>query len=284
MDPQAQPNPTPIQIGPGKNPAPASAAQKGPFLTILAVILSIIAIALVALAIYMYSTGKTINQIIGREAATAEGGDEDDEDADADGEDEADDEEVLSTITGEFITAEVPENWTVTEYYDGDGTDTLTAGVVYTGLTGITIANPDGDVVFTLSAMYGIGGTEACEDFYQFADTSDTYYDEVVATNALDGSPAPTIIDLSAVDHTAFDFLNKSVRRVDTDLYWDKTPGAVNFDAACGIYFGAWELTDISFDADGDAKHTYHPEVAVGTPEDELLILDDILASFTPTP
>lgn len=286
MDPQQQTPPP----APAMPPAPKPENGKGTLWTILAIILSIVAVALIALAIYMYVSGKSLNQIIGRGATPADEGDDGDdssgdgEDEDAEDEDE-EDEEALVPFTGDTITAEAPEEWTITEYYDGDqyGTTTLTTGVAYSGLTGITVSNPDDEVVFNLTGVYGIGGTDACSQFYQFSDTDPDYYDEIVALSAID-EIVPTIVDHSGDDYSAYDLLGLSVRRVDTSLFWDTSAGAETFDPGCGITYYAWELSPISFEGDGTTIHTYHAVITAGTPDAELLILDDILASIEVLP
>lgn len=236
---------------------------------------------------YLYVTGKSISELIGREAATADEGGADDEDAGADGEAEADEEAEEAepvAFLGDAISATMPVGWTITEYFDGDYSTMLSEGPIYEGLTGLTVSNPDSEVVFELEAVLGVGGTNECTQYFQFSDSVESYYDEVVATNAEEGAPAPAIVDLTGVDYTSFNFLGRDYRRAETTMYWDIQPATASYDAACGINHGLWEITEIAFDYDGDTSHTYDGTITPGTPAAELLILDDILASFEPMP
>jgi hypothetical protein len=45
------------------------------------------------------------------------------------------------TFIGEAVTATLPKGWSIQEYFNGEGSDMLTEGVTYTGLTGLKIFN-----------------------------------------------------------------------------------------------------------------------------------------------
>lgn len=285
MNPQAQPAPK-VEIAPSQTPtpSPAPSAAKGGWLTILAVILAVVAVALVGLAVYLYSTGKTISELFSTPTENADSGDQDGGDSSMDGDNQSDNGEATITYNGEYITAELPEGWVVSEYYDGEGGAIMVEGPVYEGLTGITVSNPDEEVVFELGAVMGVGGTDACSEFFQFADTSEGYYDEVLALAVSEEMGPPTITDFTSTDYTEFSFFEKAIRRIGTTLYWDKTPATASFDAACGMNHGLWSLDHLYFLADETESNSYQAKVTAGTPEAELLILDEILASFAPKP
>lgn len=290
MNPQTQPpvatpSPTPTPA-PSSLPTPATnTGVKGVIWTVLAVVLSIIAVALIALSIYMYSSGKTLSQLMGKSATPESGSDEGDDasgDSDSEENDDAEDEE-LELFTGDYFTGEHPGGWIITEYVDGAGSDMLVEGAEYFGVTGITIDNPDGDTVFTLGAVMGIGGTEECTEYYQFSDSNQAYYNSIVAINTGLGSAAPTIVNLAGKSYTDVTLFGKALRRVETDLFWDVNPNSAGFDAACGISYAFFELPGLSFLYDEESSHTYQAQIALGTPEDELLILDSILSSLVVT-
>ena len=208
--------------------------------------------------------------------------DADEVDDEEDAADEAtDDEDVDAPVsfTGDYVTAEHLETWTITEYMNGDGTTMLVEGVDYTGLTGLTITNSDGAGVLRMEAVYGIGGMAACMEYYEFDDSDAAYYAEVVTLSAVE-DVVPSVVDLTSSDYSEYTLFGKSVRRVDTVLYWDTTAGSDTFDAACGISHGVWSIAAPNFVAYGDDSGSYQLTLAPGASEADLVILDDIFESL----
>lgn len=186
-----------------------------------------------------------------------------------------------TTITGELVSGEVPEDWTILEYKNGAGTDMLTSGVTYTGLTGLEVKNPTGTVVFKLEGVYGIGGVDSCENYYQFSDDSAAYLAQVKATNVEVGQPAPTIADLTAATYQEYELFGIRIRRIGTAIYWDVTTGDSYFQAACGIRKPFFNFVAPTFKGDGTSVDSYQFTVNSTSPESELLELDAILESLT---
>ncbi len=185
------------------------------------------------------------------------------------------------TVTGEFTRGEVPEGWTIVEYKNGAGSDMLVSGVTYTGLTGLEVKNPDGTVVFKLEGVYGIGGLDSCQNYYQFSDDSAAYLAGVQATNTEVGEPAPTIVDLTAAAYQDFELFGIPVRRISTAIYWDVTAGDAYFQAACGIRARIFNFTNPAFSGDGTSINSYQFTINTTSPESDLLELDTILNSLT---
>jgi hypothetical protein len=135
-------------------------------------------------------------------------------------------------------------------------------------------------VIFSLKAVYGIGGVEACEDYFQFADNDTDYYNQIVADSAVHGI-TPTIVDYSTTDYTEFTFMGLSVRRVGQKLFWDTVEDATYFQAACSLSYSAWNLEGVSFTADGMDSSSYMWDINDSADEAILLELDSILDSMS---
>ena len=207
--------------------------------------------------------------------------DEDIDDADVDGDLDAEEvEEEMEGFAGTAVTGEHPEGWSIVEYFDGDGSDMLSEGSTYTGLTGLEVISPD-HTVFTLKAIWGIGGIDACENFYEFTDTEPTYYNEIVTLNAESSSPAPTTVTITDADYSAFNVLGVSVRRVDHSLFRDDDTTDAFYNAVCGsISKMVFLFDDLSYTADSYTLNDYQFTVEDTATEEELVILEGILGSL----
>ena len=190
------------------------------------------------------------------------------------------------TFSGEFVTGETPQGWTIVEYKNGQGTTMLTSGVNYTGLTALEVKNPTGDVVFALHAVYGIGGAGGCTNYYRFSDDSTTYYNSILAENSAAGSNPPTIVDLTNSTSSSISLFGLRIRRIAAKLYWDtQSAEAATFSAACGMSENTFQFTSPQFvpgtqAAEGD----YHFVVLTTATSEDLITLDSILNSLTVNP
>lgn len=192
---------------------------------------------------------------------------------------EAEEEAETTAFTGDYVTGDLPDGWTIIEYENGLGSDLLTTGTTYVGLTGLEILNPSDEVVLKLEAVWGIGGIEACSQYYQFPDNSTAYYNDTVA-QAAEVGVTPTVVTFTEGDYVEYELLGTTVRRVGTDLYWDKISGNSYFEAACGMSEMFLILDDISYDADTYTQHDYQWTLDDTTSTSELLQLDTILESL----
>jgi hypothetical protein len=197
---------------------------------------------------------------------------------------QAQEEEVPATtaFNGQFVRAQLPQEWTIKEYKNGAGSTMLTSGVTYTGLTGLEIKNPAGKVIFKLQAVYGIGGVGGCDTYFEFDDDSTTYYNSVLAANSEVGRANPSIVDLRSIPYSEFGVFDARVRRIGTNLYWDTDGDATYFEAACGIQekifdFGAPQFRIPSM---GGTSGIYQFSVRSSATSDELTKMDAILESL----
>jgi len=193
------------------------------------------------------------------------------------------------TFTGEFVTGETPQGWTIVEYKNGLGTTMLTSGVNYTGLTALEVKNPTGEVVFAMHAVYGVGGVDICQNYYKFADNSTTDFNSITNYNAEAGEPAPTIVDLSTSTYSSIDLFDIKVRRIGTKLYWDTNPALTTFEASCGALenffaFGTPRFTIIETGNPPQTNGGYHFVVLTTATTEDLATLDSILSSLTVNP
>ena len=186
-------------------------------------------------------------------------------------------EEDTTTITGEYMTAEVPDDWTVVEYTNGNGTDMLVEGTTYTGLTGLKIFNPDDEAVFSMVAVSGIGFI-GCGDYAVFDDDNANYYQEQVDMNDEIGETM-TEHDYTSTDYTEFEWMGTTMRRIDDLYYYDTEEGNNYFEPPCVpglITVEGFSFLD-SYDYLGEAYFYGLEDIAT---IDEYEIVDEILESM----
>jgi hypothetical protein len=187
------------------------------------------------------------------------------------------DETTTTSFTGTYVTAELPEGWTIVEYTDGEGSDMLVEQP-YTGLTGLKVFTPDSVEAFSLRAVDGIGGIDACGEYYQFPDDNPSYLSDMQDL-ATDVGMDLTITPFGAGDYTEFELFGIPVRRVGYDLYKDRYPGNEFFEAACGIN-EFMQIDQLTFTGGSYESHTYGESIGGLLNNGELLTLDGILASI----
>lgn len=186
-------------------------------------------------------------------------------------------ENTLAVFAGEYISAILPPEWKIQEYYDGEGSEMLVDGVTYTGLTGIKIFNGDKEIMM-LEGVSGIGFV-GCSHLPLFEDSSTAYKTEMEEMNEEVGMDLTTT-DYTNAKYSDFEFLGKPFRRVNNELYYDTVLGNEYFEPQCekglatlkGLYF-----VD-SYEYKGEA---YHFEISDTASNAELELLDSVLASFT---
>lgn len=204
------------------------------------------------------------------------------EDANTDDTDatEAGDAVTTTTFTGETVTATLPEGWTMQEYYNGQGSEYLSDGPDYVGLTGIKIFNEDDTSMFYLAGVNGIGFA-GCSEYYAFADDNPAYRAQAQASADEMGDPM-NINDFSNMPYVEYEVLGRTVRRVATKIYLDDEEGNNYFEAPCFnvvVTFEGLSYTDetnIPYEA-------YFYGFNTTITGDELLKVDDILKSMSLT-
>ncbi len=194
---------------------------------------------------------------------------------------EEEDDEIGSsyvTFEGEVITAQLPSGWSIIEYFDGDGTESLPGEAGdYEGLTAIDIISDDNRQVFTLQAVSGIGFA-GCPQYALFEDDNDVYKLEQETMNDEMGEEME-VLDYTDTEYVEFEFLGVTFRRVGNKYYYDTDEGNNYFEPPCieslltleGLYFT---------DEDGHIYEAYFYGPTEYSIEDDLPIIDDILESM----
>lgn len=190
---------------------------------------------------------------------------------------------VVTTYEGQVISADLPDGWTIVEYFDGEGSDTLVEESVYSGLTGLEILKDD-NVMFSLKGVSGIGGIFACSELSVFSDTAQTYIDEIV-DEAGEAGIITSVEDLSNEVISEFELLGTKMRRYERRYYWDMNMATTAFDTNCGLNGSAFPLNGLNFYSDlGSVTETeidtYWYSVAETASADELEFVDGILESL----
>ena len=182
------------------------------------------------------------------------------------------------TFTGEAVTATLPQGWSIQEYFNGEGSDMLTEGVTYTGLTGLKIFNADDKEMFWLKGVYGIG-FEGCSEYYAFADDNPTYRQQMQDMVDEIGDTM-NINDFSSMPYTEYEWLGHTTRRVANRFYQDQTDGNSYFEASC--FNILVNLDGVSFNTDGYDHSGYFYEFPETITGDQLVQIDGILESMSP--
>ncbi|MCK9368868.1 hypothetical protein M0R04_02720 [Candidatus Dojkabacteria bacterium] len=181
-----------------------------------------------------------------------------------------------TTSTGKYVTTQVPTGWSVKEYYNGQGTDSLPSGTTYTGLTGLIIRH-DGNKIFTMKAVSGIGFV-GCPAFAVFEDNSATYQQEMVDDNVEVGMNMVTT-NYIGTTYSEFEWLNTTFRRIGKIYFYDTKEGNNFFEPPCQS--GIITLSTLKFkDGNNYTGHSYFFGATTNATEAELVVVDGILGSM----
>jgi len=185
-------------------------------------------------------------------------------------------EDTSIAITGDIVSATIPEGWNLVEYMDGDGT-TMLSGGTYTGLTGLKIFNPQNENVFSLEAVSGIGFV-GCGDYAKFNDESEAYFQEQVNNNSEAGVEME-IHDYTSTPYAEFDWLGTTMRRITDLYYYDTLEGNNYFEPPCVP--GLIVLEGLTFeDSYGYVGEAYFYGLEDIAEVSEYEIVDEILESM----
>lgn len=180
----------------------------------------------------------------------------------------------LSPFKGEFISTQLPDGWSIKEYKDGEGTNMLTSGVTYTGLTGLKIFKGTTEE-FYMQAVSGLGFA-GCPYYAKFEDESTTYYDKILEDNQVSGQEV-TVTDYTNTKYEEFTWLGVPFRRIAKVYVYDTVLGNSYFESPCVPSLISFdEITLYTLDQNmGSSTYDY------GATEDatleDLLIVDQIL-------
>jgi hypothetical protein len=192
---------------------------------------------------------------------------------------------------GAFIDAEIPGDWRIEEYMDGEGSDMLVSGATFSGLTGLGIFDEEDNQVFKLYAVAGIGGIELCSSVAQFPDTPQSYIDRIndltIDYNASteSGTEMPVVVQINEGEYTSFNFFDYVGRRVGSTYYWNDSANVnpSEFHPLCGLSGSFLVFKTLSFEMESDgvasSGYSYGFEVMEGLSDEKLLMLDSVMDS-----
>lgn len=145
-------------------------------------------------------------------------------------------EEDMEIFEGEYISAELIAGWTIVEYEDGQGGYGLLSDGDYQGLTAIVVRDPDGNDVYSIEAVNGVGGVDACQMIWTFDDTSEIYIQQKQDAYA-EVYPGQTslVVEQSPGEYQDFELLGRRGRLHDGVIFWDATNTSLSFDPNCGM-------------------------------------------------
>lgn len=183
----------------------------------------------------------------------------------------------LTTFEGDYFTAVLPLEWTITEYSDGEGTSMISSeGPSYTGLTGILITNNEEEIM-KIEGVSGIGFI-GCPELPRFEDT-DPDYEEKQEDLVSEIGEDIQYLDFTDTPYSEFTWLGKTVRRVQSAIYYDTIDGDDYFQPQCEVSF--IRIEDLGFeDKDGNRGDTYLYTISEEATEEQLENLDKILTSM----
>lgn len=158
---------------------------------------------------------------------------------------------IKTSSTLEFVKANLPDRWTIKEYKDGQRSKYMidanydSIADTYKGLGAIEIINPRNEIVFSMTMIYGIGGTATCDPIYKFTDTEERYINTILEGNKANGVSNAAIIDLTSSDFGDYNLFGLNVRYVGTGIYVNSDySNTTNFNPSCDELKDVVTLTD----------------------------------------
>ncbi|MBD3281031.1 hypothetical protein GF389_05980, partial [Candidatus Dojkabacteria bacterium] len=211
--------------------------------------LAVVLICIITILTLYYFYQKDQNDVVGGDNQETQKEDEGTNEEEV-GENETEEvEEETTEFVGTYVSGDLPDGWTITEYEDGAGGYGLLADGVYEGLTAITVSNPASEEVFKIELVNGIGGTGECSQVYQFADTEASYVqDQQDLAFGLSGTNPP-VVNLAGQDYIEFSLFGMEGRFLGNDVYWNVADASSNhFNPACNMLQVALDDTGLSAD------------------------------------
>lgn len=198
-------------------------------------------------------------------------------------------------FTGNYITASLPEGWSIKEHTDTLGTKDINneifyeADTEYIGLTGIEIFDQLNNAVFKLSGTGGIGDISACSLLPVFKDTEETYLDFIDEQNNF-FIPPITIkyLDFKNAEYAELKLLGNRLRRVGNDYYhaYSSSDNHFNSDCAASVLDHLIVIENLNYtyanSSDNYIFNTYYyaKNKSISMEKNELSKLDHVLNSL----
>jgi hypothetical protein len=190
---------------------------------------------------------------------------------------EMEDTSEVEEYNGEVLSATLPTGWSIVEYFDGEGSNMMTEGIEYSGLTGMKIMKGTKEIM-RLEAVWGIGFV-GCPEIPRFKDSSTEYEKEQEDIMKEIGDEI-SFLNYTNTPYSDFEWLGKSFRRVSVFLYYDTIAGDEYFQPQCERDFFSLEGFEFE-DEDGYKGSAYMYTISDEATAEELELLDKILASMS---
>lgn len=184
---------------------------------------------------------------------------------------------VITKYTGKYISADLPTDWEITEYGNGQGTVSLTDGPTYTGLTGLKVRY-NNEEILSMPAIDGIG-SNSCPKLPHFSDSSDIYEKDI--KEMVEGTGETfELLDYTNGEYTKYKWLDRDIRRVGRTLYYDTKNNNQYFEPQCMATFVAFETSLFENDSGSPTMNGYMYKINESATEELLQQLDKILESM----
>ncbi len=249
--------------------------KKGVSQKILLIIIAILLFLLLALALFFLYKNGTFDTLLNKKSAVQQE-DKEKEDSTTQNKEE-NNQPKESYYAGKTVKALLPEGWSIEEYYNGEGTDSLVEGVVYDGFTGLKIKKGT-EEIFSVRAVSGIGFI-GCPMYAKFSDynPADLELNQSMADEI--GEPM-NITDYTSTQYSEFKWLDRDFRRIGLTYFYDQQPNNNYFEAPC--VSGVLTIDGLNFtDTEGFTGEAYFYGASMNATEQDLLVVDKILESMT---
>jgi hypothetical protein len=183
--------------------------------------------------------------------------------------------------TSKYLEGSIPTGWTIKEFENGQGTDKLVEGN-FQGLTSVKIYNEQNTEVFSVTAIWGVGGTPDCDQIYKFKDTPQGYIDEKKQLASDVGNSGSKVVSLGD-NYTEYTVLGAKTRSLAKYFYWDDVYYEAQYQSfipACGISESAVTFKDISYQTNGTKLSDYTPFLDKNISEQDFTKLEAVLKSL----
>ena len=177
----------------------------------------------------------------------------------------------LEVFEGEYISAEIPQGWSVKEYKD-DYSGSVPEGSSPILLTSLEI-NHESKNIFKLEILDGVGSV-GCPQIVLFKDTPVNFKEEQDEENEKIGVTAE-VLDYTNTPYSEITLFGTKIRRVGTKVLYDTPSNTVAFEAQCeSNWISIPELLKVS------VVSYFNLSVSQEATLEELTILDSVLESM----
>ncbi|MFA5622665.1 MAG: hypothetical protein WC981_00280 [Candidatus Dojkabacteria bacterium] len=248
--------------------------KKGVSQKVLLIIIAILLFLLLILALFfMYKNG-TFDTLFNKKTVLLQ---EDEGEDITDQNKEENNKPKETPYEGETVKALLPDGWSIEEYYDGEGTDSLVEDAVYEGFTGLKIKKGT-EEIFSVRAVSGIGFI-GCPMYAKFSDYNPSHLELNQSMADEIGEPM-NITDYTSTQYSEFKWLDRDFRRIGLTYFYDEEPNNDYFEAPC--VSGVLTIDGLNFtDTDGFTGEAYFYGASMNASEEDLLVVDKILDSMT---